>query len=250
MRTLARIRAFTHFLFWRSKFEGEMEEEFRLHQRRRAQDLERQGLSREEAERKARVEFGGYQSYKEECREALGTRLPGEFIADMRFGLRQLRRNPGFTIVAVLTLALGVGANTAVFSLVDEVWLRPRPVPHPERMVRIFTSNPSSGGEISRAGSSYLDYYYISRGAQSFSGVASFQMRGGLLDTHGESKLVDVAVVSDNFFDVLAPSAAAGACSDGRRSVCARYAHRDAQPPVLGRPISRGRQFARQNRLP
>jgi len=210
MKTLARIRAFTHFLFRRSEVEGEMEEEFRSHLRRRAQDLERQGLSREEAERQARVEFGGYQSYKEECREALGTRLLGEFIADVRFGLRQLRRNPGFTIVAVLTLALGVGANTAVFSLVDEVWLRPRPVPHPERVVRIFTSNPSSGGEISRAGSSYLDYYYISRGSQSFSGVACFQMRGGLLDTHGESKLVDVAVVSDNFFDVLAASAAAG----------------------------------------
>ncbi|HUI41725.1 MAG TPA: ABC transporter permease, partial [Terriglobia bacterium] len=210
MTILSRLRALTHFLLRRSEVEGEMEEEFRSHLRRRAQDLERQGLSRAEAEREARREFGGYQSYKEECREALGTRLLGEFIADARFGRRQLRRNPGFTIGAVLTLALGIGANTAVFSLVDEVWLRPRPVPHPERVVRIYTSNPTSGSEISSAGSSYLDYDAISRGGQSFSGVACLQMRGAMIDTQGESKLVDAAVVSDNFFDVLAPGAAAG----------------------------------------
>ena len=210
MKVLSSLRTLLDVLLRRSQVEEEMEAELRSHLRNCAGDLERQGLSRAQAERQALVAFGGYERYKEECREALGTRLLGEFMADVRYGLRQLLHNPGFTIVAVLTLALGIGANTAVFSLVDEVWLRPRPVPHPDRVVRIYTSNPASGGEISRAGSPYLDYYTISQAAQSFSGVAGLQMRGGLLDTDGESKLVDVAVVSDNFFDVLAPSAAAG----------------------------------------
>ncbi|MEJ2007754.1 MAG: ABC transporter permease [Acidobacteriota bacterium] len=131
-------------------------------------------------------------------------------IQDLKYGLRMLRKNPGFTAVAVLTLALGIGVNTAVFSLVDEIWLRPRPVPHPERVVRIFTSSPTSGGVIAQGESSYLDYYYISRGVKAFSGVASLQMRGSLLDTQGLSKLLHVAVISDNFFDVLEPKAAAG----------------------------------------
>lgn len=210
MRILSSVRTFVRFLLRRAQVEKEMEAELRSHLRNRAGDLEQQGLPRAQSERQALVEFGGYERYKEECREALGTRLLGEFLADVRYGLRQLRRNPGFTIIVVLTLALGIGANTSVFSLVDEVWLRPRPVPHPERVVRIYTSNPSSGGEISRAGSPYLDYYEISREARSFSGVACSQMRGGLLDTNGESKLVDVAVVSNNFFDALEPRAAAG----------------------------------------
>ena len=156
------------------------------------------------------MEFGGYQRYKEECREALGTRLLEELIADVRHGLRQLGRNPGYTVVVVLTLALGIGVNTAVFSLVEEVWLRPRPAPHPERIVRIYTSNRTSEGEIARGEGSYLDYYYVSRKVRSLSGVALLQRRGAMLDMHGESERLDVAVVSDNFFDVLEPMAAAG----------------------------------------
>jgi putative ABC transport system permease protein len=79
-------------------------------------------------------------------------------LHDLRYALRQLRRAPGFTSVAVLTLALGIGANVAAFSVVDEVWLHHMPVRHAERLVRIFTSNPSSHGEIDRGYSSYPDF--------------------------------------------------------------------------------------------
>ncbi len=69
---------------------------------------------------------------------------------DLRYAARKLRTSPGFTAVAIATLALGIGANVAIFSLVDEVWLRPMPVPHNERLIRIFTSNPSSEGVIAQ----------------------------------------------------------------------------------------------------
>ena len=103
--------------------------------------------SRAEAERQARIEFGGYQRYKEECREALGTCLLGEFIADVRYGLRQLRRNPGFTIVAALTLALGIGATTAIFSVVDAVLLHQVPYQRPSRASG-DESRPDGGPDI------------------------------------------------------------------------------------------------------
>ena len=105
MSTWSLLRMVLGFLFRRPQVEREMEQELQAHLRKRADDLEGEGLSRAGAERQARIEFGGHQRYKKECREALGPRLLGELIADMRYGLRQLRRNFGFTAVAVITLA-------------------------------------------------------------------------------------------------------------------------------------------------
>ena len=129
---------------------------------------------------------------------------------DLRYALRTLLKSPGFSAVAVATLALGIGANVAIFSLVDEIWLRPMPVPHANRLVRIFTSNPTSDGVIAQGYSSFPDFLDLQASAKTLSGVAALERRGAQLETGRENRLVSAAVLSNDFFDVLAPTPALG----------------------------------------
>ena len=145
MNLLARFRSWLKSIVKGQRLESEMETEVRFHIESYAADLVRKGLSQEKAMRQARIEFGGIESHKDAMRASLGVRWWGELGSDMRYGLRLLRKNPGFTAVAILTLALGVGANTAIFSIVNAVLLHSLPFRDPDRLVRIFFNNPGVG---------------------------------------------------------------------------------------------------------
>ena len=154
MKFLAYFRSVAAKFLRRSEVESDMDEELRSHIENRADDLERSGLSRAEAERRARMDFGGYQKYKEESRESLGAHFIETLLQDIRYAFRMLRKSPTFTLVAVLTLALGIGANTAIFSLVDCLLVRPLPIDHPDQVAFLISS---WNGSRSNVGFSYPD---------------------------------------------------------------------------------------------
>ncbi|MGH9402753.1 MAG: ABC transporter permease, partial [Terriglobia bacterium] len=210
MKGLSSIRALLAFVFQRERVELDMEEELRSHLQIRADYLERQGLSHAEAERQARVEFGGYQRYKEECREALGTRLLGELVADLRYGLRQIRRNPGFTAVAVITLALGIGANTAIFSTVSLILLKKPPVKDPDRLMMVVSVNRAKGWDLLRV--SAPNFESFRRQNHVFQGMAAADSDNTdfTLTGQGAPKHLAGLRVTTNYFKVLGLSPAMG----------------------------------------
>ena len=132
----ARLRSFIAGLFHRPDVESGMSDEIRFHIEARAKDLIGEGVEPREAMRKARLEFGSIDKYKEEVRGARGLRLLDELIGDIRYALRMLRKTPVFTFAAVATLALGIAANSLVFGLVNEVFLKKLPVAHADELIQ------------------------------------------------------------------------------------------------------------------
>ena len=134
-------------LFRKEQAEQEMDEELRGYLETAVQERMRAGMSHEEARRAAKIEMGSMEMVKEEIRSTGWEARVESLWQDVRYGIRMLRKNPGLTAVAVLTLALGIGANTAIFSLIDTVMLRSLPVQRPEELVQIMRRSPLSDGE-------------------------------------------------------------------------------------------------------
>jgi predicted permease len=145
MRMWSRIRSWWHAVMQRSRAEKDMDAELQFHIDALVEDLVRSGIVREEALRRARIEFGGIEQTKEECRSSRGVTFIDNLAQDLRFATRMLRNNPGFTVVAVLTLTLGIGLNAAIFGLVDSAFLRALPFREPNRLVHVWTTD--AGGD-------------------------------------------------------------------------------------------------------
>src|SRR5215469_7704761 len=132
-------------LLWRRRMEDEMDAEMRLHIGTFVDERVRAGMFRSEAERLAHVEFGSMEAAKEQCREARGVRLFDEFAQDLRYSGRNLRKSPGFAVIAVLSLGVGIGANAATFTVLKALILSPLPFRDPGRLTLLWTENAKRG---------------------------------------------------------------------------------------------------------
>ena len=186
-------------LFRKEQQDAELAAELESHLEMQVEDNLHAGMTPEEARRRALIKLGGIEQTKESYRDQRGLPWLETVLQDLRFGLRMLRKNPGFTAVAVLTLALGIGANTAIFTLVNTTLLRPLPIRAANRLVVIWVNNMEHGWErIGPAGQDYLDWKEQNR---SFEDLFLFEHGTGTVTGEGEPEQVAGLRVTTNFGD-------------------------------------------------
>jgi len=209
MRRLQSISHRLRNLFHKDAVERETDQELHFHVERQIAEHAMAGMSPEEARHAALLEFGGVEQFKEECREARGVKRIESLLADLRYGFCTLRRSPGFTIVSVLTLALGIGANSAIFSMVNALLLHPYNFRNLDALVRVWEDRGIDQGYDAR----YIapaDAEDLRSTNDVFEGLATYTVQSFGLGTEGDLQPILGCRVSANFFDVLASTPAAG----------------------------------------
>ena len=186
-------------LFKAQAADAELDNELRFHAEHQREKYMQAGLTFDEATRRIRLEFGGLDQVKEECREARGVHLMETLLRDVHYALRTLRKAPGFTCVALLTLALGIGVNTAIFSVVDGVLLRPLPYKDPSRLIALNETTPKVG-TVSVSYPDFLDWREQSR---AFSEMAAVCEVGFNLAGVDQPENISGEAVSPNFLSML-----------------------------------------------
>jgi predicted permease len=217
-RLQARVRSWLRAVAGRRRLEGEMEEEMRFHLEARAKDLMSEGLDARGAMRQARIEFGAVEAHKDGVRRSLGLRWWDELWADLRYGLRVLRKAPGFTAIAVCSLGLAIGANTTIFSVANELLYARLGVPHPEQL-RLLTLVgdqhvtihwiwgewlSQEGGPIHFNSFSYPVYQRLRAENRSFEDLFAFKDIGRVnVTTNGVAQAVQAELVSGDFYQQM-----------------------------------------------
>ncbi len=196
-----KLASIFRFLFRRKRFENELDAELHDHYERQVEQNMARGMSRMEATRQAAILVGGSEHLKDDCRDARLGRWIETLVQDVRYGLRVLARNPGFSLAAILTLALGIGANTAIFSLVYGVLLRPLPYLHGEQLVVLHQDAP--GAKVLDFPFSVKEIADYREQNHTLQGIAEHHTMNFLLIGKDSAERVETAVVSANFFDVL-----------------------------------------------
>jgi predicted permease len=194
---IAQLRGF----FRKAQLDRELDEELASHLEMHVADNVRAGMTPDQARRDALIKLGGVEQTKEDYRDTRGIGWLENILQDLRFGLRMLRKSPGFTTVAMLTLALGIGANTAIFTVVNSVLIRSLPFPRASELIDI--SARSTSFDIPSLGFSVADVEDIRAGSSSFAGIATYRDAPKEVTGKGKPERITGTEVSEDFFPLL-----------------------------------------------
>jgi len=189
-------------LWRRTQMEEQLEKELRFHLDEYTADLIAHGQEPEESRRQAKLAFGGEEQVKETCRDARGTRWLEDLWQDLRYAVRTLRQRPGFAAVALLTLALGIGATTVMFTVINGVLLKPLPYPEPDRLVTIDEETDWSNAYGNRWAFAYPNFLDCARQSRSLA-MAATRFGGGTVSAPGDAEAVSGREISSGLFSLL-----------------------------------------------
>jgi putative ABC transport system permease protein len=195
-------------LFDKQRRDRDLDEELRSHLEMEVADNLRRGIGVAEGRRQALVRLGAIEPAKETYRDRRGVPILESLLTDIRFSVRSLSRSPGFTAVTLITLALGIGANTAIFSIVNAVLLRPLPYPEAGNLVMVWATDSKRG--VSEDVASYPNFEEWKSQAKSFQGLAAFSRRGMIIAGEGEAEMVPAMQTTADMFELLGTLPAMG----------------------------------------